>query len=157
MEINRCRTLMLFITNRVFKEGPTPLPIESMLPRSVSFDLNNNQPEQEVYFCRRNNKDDYTEIGGRAFFTELKNSQAKEILIYIHGYSNLPEPAIFPRVEELQRLFARKKPGYMVVVPIIWPCDNDFGPVKDYFDDQMAADHSGTAFARLFKKFKVFP
>ncbi len=145
---------MLFITNRVFKEGQTPMiNNQPNLPRSVSFDLSNNQPEQAVYFCRRQNKDNYSEIGGQVFLTELKNSNAQEILLYIHGYSNLPEPAIFPRVEELQRLFDQKKPGYMVVVPIIWPCDNDEGQVKDYFDDQIAADYSGIAFARLFQMF----
>lgn len=140
---------MLFITNRVFQEGQTP----PVLPRSVSFDFNNTQPEQEVNFCRRKSKNNYEEIGSQVFFTELKNSKAKDILIYIHGYSNLPEEAIFPRVKELQELFNQKNDGYMVVVPIIWPCDNDEGPVIDYFDDQIAADYSGIAFARLFQKF----
>lgn len=142
---------MLFITNRVLKEGQTP--IETALPRQVNFKLSNNQPEQAVYFCRRHDKDNYTEIGGKAFLTELKNSEAKEILLYIHGYSNLPEPAIFPRANKLQQLFDQKEQGYMVVVPIIWPCDDDAGQIKDYFDDQIAADYSGVAFARLFQKF----
>jgi len=145
---------MLFITNRVFKEGPTPMAGGTpVVPRSVNFNLSNNQAEQSVYFCRRNAKDNYAEIGGQLFLTELKNSKAQEICLYLHGYSNLPEPAIFPRVEELQRLFDQKAPGYMAVVPLIWPCDNDEGQVKDYFDDQIAADQSGIAFARLFQKF----
>jgi esterase/lipase superfamily enzyme len=145
---------MLFITNRVMKEGPTPMQNgKPVIPRAVNFNLNNNQAEQSVYFCRRNKKDYYTEIGGDAFLTELKNSNAKELLLYVHGYSNLPEPAIFPRAEELQRLFNLKSPGHMLVVPIIWPCDNNEGQVQDYFDDQIAADQSGVAFARLFEKF----
>jgi esterase/lipase superfamily enzyme len=145
---------MLFITNRAFNEGQTPMNNGApQVPRAVSFDLSNNQAEQSVYFCHRNNKNNYTEIGSQAFLTELKNSNAKEILLYLHGYSNLPEPAIFPRTEELQRLFDLKSPGYMLVVPLIWPCDNDLGQIQDYFDDQIAADQSGVAFARLFKKF----
>lgn len=145
---------MLFITNRAFNEGKTPMNgAKPQVPRAVSFNLDNNDPENSVYFCHRNNQNNYIEIGGEEFLTRLKNSQAKEILLYIHGYSNLPEPAIFPRTEELQNLFDLKSPGYMLVVPLIWPCDNDLGQIKDYFDDQIAADQSGVAFARLFKKF----
>lgn len=145
---------MLFITNRVLKEGPTPIVNgQFAIPRSVNFELSDNQAEQSVYFCRRQGVDDYLEIGGQAFLTELKNAQVKEIFLYIHGYSSLPEPAIFPRAQQLQALFDQKSPGYMMVVPVIWPCDNDRGQVKDYFDDQIAADQSGVAFARLFSKF----
>jgi esterase/lipase superfamily enzyme len=145
---------MLFITNRAFNEGQTPMNNgKPQVPRAVSFDLSNNEAQQSVYFCDRDNKNNYTEIGGQAFLSELKNSNAKEILLYLHGYSNLPEPAIFPRTKELQELFDLKSPGYMLVVPIIWPCDNDLGQIEDYFDDQIAADQSGVAFARLFKKF----
>lgn len=145
---------MLFITNRVLNQGPTPL-VNGVwqVPRSVNFNLANNQVEQSVYFCRRNAVNDYTEIGGDAFLTTLKNSQVQEILLYIHGYSSLPEPAVFPRAMELQRLCDLKSPGYMAVVPLVWPCDNDAGQVKDYFDDQIAADLSGASFARLFQKF----
>lgn len=145
---------MLFVTNRVLHEGPTPMSGgEPQVPRSVSFDLSNNQAEQSVYFCERQGSEQYQEIGGRAFLSSLKNSNAKEILLYVHGYSNLPEPAIFPRAQELQQLLDQKSNGYMIVVPIIWPCDNDLGQVQDYFDDQIAADQSGIAFARLFQKF----
>ena len=38
-------------------------------------------------------------------------------------------------------------------MPLIWPCDNSFGKVKDYFDDQKSADASGTAYMRLLQKF----
>ena len=41
----------------------------------------------------------------------------------------------------------------MLVVPLIWPCDNDLGIVVDYWDDQKAADESAFAFARVFQKF----
>jgi esterase/lipase superfamily enzyme len=145
---------MLFITNRVLQEGPTPMRNDQpQVPRSVSFNLSNNQAEQSVYFCRRDNSQNYTEIGGQAFLSELKNLKVKEIFLYLHGYSSLPERDIFPRAQQLQQLFDQKASGYMVVVPIIWPCDDDAGQIKDYFDDQIAADQSGIAFARLFQKF----
>ncbi len=145
---------MLFITNRVLQEGPTPVrEINAGLPRSVQFDLANNQAEQSVYFCHRAAQDSYTEIGSLAFLGELKDRQVKEILFFIHGYNNLPETSIFAKALELQQLFDQKSPGFIEVVPIIWPCDNDLGQVVDYFDDQIAADQSGIAYARLFKKF----
>jgi hypothetical protein len=145
---------MLFITNRVLNEGPTPTSNDDfLLPRSVSFNFNNNQAEQSIYFCRRNGKDSYIEIGGLEFLSELRDSDVKEILIYVHGFSSLPEPAIFPRAAELQRLFDQKEKGKILVVPIIWPCDSKDSQIKDYFDDQMAADQSGVAFARMIQKF----
>lgn len=146
---------MLFVTNRVLQEGPTPVNPDGSftLPRRVHFNLRNNQAEQSVYFCRRNGNDDYIEIGNQAFFTELKTSNCQQILLYLHGYSSLPEPAIFPTAFTLQTLFDQKAPGYVQVVPLIWPCDDDLGAVKDYYDDQIAADASDIAYARLFEKF----
>ena len=38
-------------------------------------------------------------------------------------------------------------------VPIVWPCDNDFGIVKDYWDDQKSADASAYSSARVLQKF----
>ena len=154
---------MLFITNRALQEGQTPT-VDNILqvPRTVNFDLSNNQAEQSVYLCRRNSRDNHTEIGGQAFLSELKNLRVKEILLFVHGYSNLPEEAIFPRAEKLQELFDQKSAGHTLVVPVIWPCQKNTGMspdnineglLQDYFNDQIAADHSGVAFARLFQKF----
>jgi esterase/lipase superfamily enzyme len=154
---------MLFITNRVLTQGPTPInPDKSYaLPRTINFDLSNNQAEQSVYFCDRNAPNRYTEIGSQAFFNSLKNSDADQILLYIHGYSSLPEAAIFQRTEELQRLLDVMRAETIngpriLVVPVIWPCDDDFGAVKDYFDDQKAADASAFAYMRLFEKFMAW-
>jgi esterase/lipase superfamily enzyme len=145
---------MLFITNRVLQEGQTPMLGDILqVPRTVNFDLRNNQAEQSVYLCRRNSPNSYTEIGGQTFLSELKNSNVKEILLFVHGYANLPEPAVFPRAEKLQQLFDQKAFGHVLVVPVIWPCDGGAGQLQNYFDDQIAADHSGVAFARLFQKF----
>lgn len=146
---------MLFVTNRVLNEGPTPVNPDGSysFPRSVSFKLNNNQAEQSVYFCRRESANRYIEIGSQAFFDTLRAANAQQILLYLHGYASLPEPAIFPKAEELQRLFNQKLDQSIMVIPLIWPCDNDFGVVKDYFDDQIAADASAFAFMRLLEKF----
>jgi esterase/lipase superfamily enzyme len=151
---------MLFITNRVLQEGITP-KIDNVLqvPRSVKFDLEDNQAEQSVYLCRRNGSDDYTEIGGQQFLSELKDSSVKEILLFVHGFSNLPESEVFPRAEKLQELFDHKSSGHVLVVPVIWPCAKRIGQteqvglIEEYFEDRMAADNSGTSFARLFQKF----
>lgn len=146
---------MLFATNRVLKEGPTPVNPDGTysFPRPINFALENNQAEQSIYFCRRNGYNDYVEIGNRSFFNELKTSKAQQIVLYLHGYSNLPEPAVFPATADLQAMFDQKSPGYIQVVPLVWPCDDDLGAVKDYYDDQIAADASDVAYARLFEKF----
>lgn len=145
---------MLFATNRVLQEGPTPLSgsnTASRFPRPVNFKIDNNQAEQSIYFCRRDSKDNYVEIGHDAFFEAINEDSAKEIVFYIHGYSNLPESPIFERTRELQRHFDFLQPGSIRVIPLIWPCDNDFGVLKDYFDDQIAADASDIAFMRFFE------
>ncbi|MGI0486904.1 alpha/beta hydrolase [Pantanalinema rosaneae CENA516] len=146
---------MLFVTNRVMREGPTPYNPDGSLgvPRRINFDLRNNQAEQSVYFCRRDGADNYTEIGSQTFFDQLRNSDCRQLLFFLHGYSSLPEPAIFPRANELQQLFDLKSRGQVQVIPLIWPCGNRLGAIRDYFDDQIAADASAFAFARMFQKF----
>ena len=146
---------ILFATNRVFNEGPTPILPDGTLkiPRQVSFNLNNNQAEQSIYFCERTSQDNYREIGHREFFKQLDEVEATEILFYIHGYSSLPEQAVFRRTQELQQLFDLSNGKQVLVVPLIWPCDNDLGLVKDYFDDQKAADASDMSFMRFFEMF----
>lgn len=138
---------MLFITNRALNEGYV-----TEIGRKVTFDLNNNQAGQSLYFCERKAPDDYVEIGSKNFLKRLKHSEKKEILLFVHGYSNLPEPHIFPRTQQLSSLLEVLKLD-IEVVPIIWPCDNDLGAIKDYFDDQNAADASGPAFSRALHKF----
>lgn len=158
-------TPMLFITNRVLEQGLTPLPTdgsaEVRLARSVNFVLENNQAEQSFYCCRRTGPYGYTEIGSTNLFDQLKALNADQILFFIHGFSVLPEQA-FGQAEKLQNLLdalyqvgqrGTGKNPKIAVVPLIWPCDNDFGKVKDYFDDQKAADASGTAYMRFLQKF----
>lgn len=146
---------MLFITNRAIDQDNT---FEAN--RYIDFDIDNNLAGQNAFFCHRdaegwNNHrtNRYTELGNNTFFTKLKECKAKEILIYIHGYSNLPEPDIFPRAKILQDLFDQKEKDSVLVIPLIWPCDNDFGAILDYWDDQKAADASAFAFGRVFDMF----
>ena len=141
---------MLFITNRVLLESS-----HSESGRKISFDLNDNQALQSVFFCERHGENDYEELGSLSFFETLKTTSAKQILIYIHGFNNMPEGEgeIFSNAEKLQRLFDNAQENLVEVVPMIWPCDNDFGILKDYWDDQYAAHASAPAFSRVFEKF----
>jgi esterase/lipase superfamily enzyme len=84
----------------------------------------------------------------------MKNTPHKQILLYIHGFNNLPEESIFKRTEELQGIIDEiAGDKFALVVPLIWPCDSDVGIVKDYWDDQKSADASAFAFSRMFQKF----
>ena len=110
-------------------------------------------PSNSVYYCKRDGADGYTEIGSELFMGEIRDVQAKQILLFIHGFSNLPEPDIFPRAQALQDLFNAAEPDLVEVIPLIWPCDNDFSIVKDYWDDQKSADKSAYSFARILERF----
>ncbi|HEY5603723.1 MAG TPA: hypothetical protein VIM41_11500, partial [Gammaproteobacteria bacterium] len=116
---------MLFATNREpkgsIKKGAKDQPYE--------FDLSKNSPCNSVFFCKRNGKHDYTEIGGIKLMNQIRKSKVKQILLYIHGFSNLPEDHIFPRVQKLQQLFDEKEENLVMVLPLIWPCDDDLGIV----------------------------
>lgn len=138
---------MLFITNRFPKQS-----IRSRSGRNFDFDLDNNASSNSVFFCERTGDKTYTEIGNIEFLSRLKQAPYRQILIYIHGFSNLPE-SVFGAVNEFQSLCDAKKNGEVLVVPLVWPCDNDLGIIKDYWDDQKAADSSAYSFARILEKF----
>ncbi|MFW5450353.1 MAG: alpha/beta hydrolase [Methylophagaceae bacterium] len=138
---------MMFITNRFPKQS-----IRTRIGRKFDFDLDNNAASNSVFFCDTINQQKIIEIGSIEFLERLKNSQYKQILIYIHGFSNMPVD-VFNATNEFQQLCDNKKKGEVLVIPIIWPCDNDLGIVKDYWDDQKAADQSAFSFARVLEKF----
>lgn len=142
---------MLFITNRTPKQSP-----RTRAERAISFDIENNTASNSVYFCRRNGKDDYTEMGSQGFMKAARESEYQQLLIYIHGFSNLPEPDIFPRAMKLQQMFDAAEKKLVLVIPLMWPCDADVGVVKDYWDDQKSADMSAFAFARVMEKFMAW-
>lgn len=142
---------MLFITNRE-PQGS----IRTKRNRVYKFDLNKNAPSNSIYCCERLGEDDYIEIGADGLMAKLRDSSAKQLLFFIHGFSNLPEPDIFPRVAELQEYFDAKEQDLVQVVPIIWPCDNDLGIIKDYWDDQKSADKSAFSFSRALQFFMAW-
>ena len=139
---------MLFITNREPKGS-----IRSRKGRTFKFDLNKNSPSNSIYCCERLSKNEYIEIKSKGLMQKLKESNSKQLLFYIHGFSNLPEPDIFPRAQKLQEFFDKKEKNLVQVVPMVWPCDNDFGIVQDYWDDQKSADLSGFSFSRVLQFF----
>nr|MBV6628842.1 alpha/beta hydrolase [Oceanococcus sp. HetDA_MAG_MS8] len=98
-------------------------------------------------------QDEYSELGSEAWLSALKNSAYAQVLFFIHGFSNLPESSIFPRALALQQLCDAVAPETVQVIPVIWPCDDDPGIVKDYWDDQKSADMSGFSFARALEFF----
>lgn len=138
---------MLFITNRFPRQS-----IRTRIDRKFDFDLNNNAPSNSVFFCERTDSEKYQEVGSIAFLERLKDSSYRQLLIYIHGFSNLPED-VFDAALELQALCDAQKKKEVLVVPTIWPCDNDLGIVQDYWDDQKSADQSAFSFARVLEKF----
>mgnify|MGYP003386648901 CR=1 FL=1 len=145
------RVNMLFITNRSPRGS-----IRTKKGRVYKFDLNKNSPSNSIYCCERLGKDSYIEIGSDGLMSRLKENKAKQILLFIHGFSNLPEPDIFPKAIKLQKYFDSKEPNLIEVVPLVWPCDNDFGIVKDYWDDQKSADKSAFSFSRALQFFMAW-
>lgn len=143
---------MLFVTNRTPKQSNKSTP-----NRKMSFHLQNTSASQDLYFCERRAKNDYIEIGSGAFFSRLKcQSNGAQILLYVHGFNNTGEANVFPNADLLQELIVRAGHENLVeVIPLIWPCDDDsvLAFMDDYWDDQRAADQSGSAFARLLGKF----
>lgn len=138
---------MLFITSRQPTRNTEP-----ELNTDFAFDLNNNASARGFFCCRRLKKGQYEEIGSKAMLSEVKKAKYRQVLIYIHGFSNLPE-AVLNNAKEFQDLCNLRKDKEVLVIPVIWPCDNDLGIIKDYWDDQKSADQSAFAFARMLQKF----
>lgn len=138
---------MLFITNRLPEKNQEPA-----LNKPFVFDLKKNAARQSVFFCESTGPDQHEEIGAEPFLNHIKAMRVRQVLIFIHGYSNMPAE-VLQNAQELQRLSDQEKAGELVVIPVIWPCDNNFGIVKDYWDDQKSADQSAFALARVLEKF----
>ncbi|AYC31008.1 alpha/beta hydrolase [Pseudomonas cavernae] len=138
---------MLFLTNRFPKQS-----IQTKVGRAFEFDLRNNAPSNSIFFCDRTAPDAIEEIGSKNFMRRLKESEYRQILIYLHGFSNLPTD-VFAAAEEFQALCNKKAQQEVLVVPVIWPCDNDFGIVQNYWDDQKSADMSAYSLSRALVAF----
>ncbi|GBD43361.1 hypothetical protein HRbin40_00834 [bacterium HR40] len=139
---------MLFLTNRALVEGPRSQP-----GRRVHFDLADNEPRASLFFCERRGPGDVIELGAAAWFDRLRRSPRRQVLLFVHGFNVQPEPSAFPTALRLQSGLDRLLGPEVEVVPVIWPCDDDFGLLLDYFDDQEAAEMSGFAYARAIGKF----
>ena len=88
---------MLFITNRTPKKERSKKDTKSStFGQSYEFDLDINSPSNSIYCCERISENKYIELGSQSLLSKLKNSKAEQVLLFIHGFSNLPEPDIFP-------------------------------------------------------------
>jgi esterase/lipase superfamily enzyme len=145
---------VLFITNRIPNQSA-----RSKKNRRISFNIQNTDVSKWLYFCERRGKGEYVEILSTSLFAKLKAlPKETQLLFYLHGFNNNMEPDVFERSAKLQALIDKEQPGLALVIPIIWPCDDDhvLAIADDYWDDQKAADYSGLAFARLFHKFDAW-
>ncbi len=139
---------MLFVTNRRL-DGSR----RSQAGRKITFAADDNEPGASLFFCERQAPEQYLELTALPFFGRLRRSVRRQVLFYVHGFNCQPEARVFPDAERLQRLCDLLAPGLLEVVPLVWPCDDDFGLVLDYWDDQQAATVSGLALSRILGKF----
>lgn len=109
-----------------------------------------NQLSQSLLYCKHHNGQTH-EIGSDTWMEELFSSNAQRVLLYVHGFSNQPEEHVIQNTLKMQTMLENSQPS-CIVIPIIWPCDNDFGIIKDYWDDQLSAELSGYVFARALGK-----
>lgn len=142
---------MLFITNRRIADGR-----RSQAGRTITFAPNDPEPGVSLYFCQRVEPERYIELTAGPFFARLRRSPRQQVLFYIHGFNCQPEQGAFPDAERLQALCDRLAPDLVHIVPVVWPCDDDFGLVLDYWDDQRNADISGLVLARALGKFMAW-
>jgi len=107
-------------------------------------------PSNEVFFCY-NNKGNFEELGSALFFEYLTNSEYKNILFFIHGFNVQPEAAL-DLGNKLQEFFNKDNSLGTLVIPIIWPCNDNFGVVRDYWSDQRIADMCSIPLTRALNK-----
>jgi esterase/lipase superfamily enzyme len=108
---------------------------------------------QNLSFCKTGPNKTVDVLGSAELFKALRDSdQSKEFLLYPHGFNNQPWDDIFPNAKKMQAQLESAGLGHVTVVPIVWPCDNDYGIIKDYWDDQESAEFSGRFFARAIGK-----
>lgn len=145
---------MLFITNRIPDQNlKSPMNRKrEVRERRWTFDLDQNASAGSVFFCEAGPDGEHTEIGSKTMFARLRDNGARQVLLFVHGFNNPPGLAL-ETAHRLQGLCDALDPGEVEVIALIWPTDNDLGILKDYWDDQRAADASGPDFARVLGKF----
>ena len=139
---------MLFVTNRRIEGSRRSQP-----GRGIAFAQGDQEPGASLFFCQRLGPDQYVELTAVPFFSRLRRSRHRQLLFYVHGFSCQPEARVFPDAQRLQALCDALDPELVEVVALVWPCDDDFGLVLDYWDDQQSATASGLALARILGKF----
>ena len=68
--------------------------------KPYTFDLEDNASGQEFFCCRTTDKNTHVELGGNALLSALKNEPYRQLLLYLHGFSNLPDD-IFANAQDL--------------------------------------------------------
>ena len=59
--------------------------------KPFTFDLEDNASGQEFFCCRKTGKNAHVELGGNALLSALKNEPYRQVLLCLHGFSNLPD------------------------------------------------------------------
>lgn len=133
---------MYFITNkRVVEKENNKLVFEE-----------SNELSQSLKYCNMLDDEHFEEVGSRHFMENMMSGTESEILFYIHGFSNQPYDDVLPRARKIKQQLDNGGLSHIRVVPIIWPCDDDFGVIDDYWDDQESAETSGQFLSRAISK-----
>jgi len=133
---------MYCITNRILKKKGNGMDFKDT-----------NELSQSLQFCRTAKGKKLEVIPSEKLFAELRDNETDlEFLLYIHGFNNQPWQDILPNAARMQKQLDTAGLGHIRVVSIIWPCDDDFGIIKDYWDDQETAEFSGEFLARAIAK-----
>ncbi len=165
---------MLFITNRKLTliKGSTSYQMVLDNPAldpdpqpgdMVTMDPNDNRMTQSVHYCETTgNANEFHVVGSEELLSRLKdnesdNATATNLLLYIHGFNNLPRD-VLNRAKELQWMCDKQagnaKEKRVEVIPIIWPCESTTPLIKKYWDDEDTAQMSGQqSFSRLLARF----
>lgn len=117
--------------------------------------IETDSPCNQVYFCSYLNdgkQEMIKDIGSLSFMRSVQKNNYKQVMFYIHGFNNQPEDAFY-QANLLQQFCDLYKQKECLVIPIIWPCHDQVGIVRDYWDDQKAADMSGFAIGRAISLF----
>ena len=125
-------------------------PIEK-INDTFHFDPLKVSSSEELFYCRKLDNG-FEVIDSKSFMQEIKVSDYKQILIYIHGFNNNPSDSL-NMAKMLQDLFDYKNKKEVLVIPIIWSCGERLGLIRDYWSDQQSADMSGFALSRGLSKF----
>lgn len=143
---------MLFITCK--KIEPVAPEVD---PTLRQFKSHEDAPNNQVYFCSTDGKYNrdlncFCEIGSLAFMKAAQAHPCDEVLFYLHGFNNQPQDALL-QAAYLQKILDAHEGKSYLVVPVIWPCHDQVGILRDYWDDQKSADMSGFAIARALAMF----